>query len=222
MQSGDRLAESGFTLVGLLVVVAIVNIALAVAMTSWVTLDRRAREAELIFRGEQIVRAIACYGSQNAGAPLERLGQLVEVGCLRREYGDPMSRDGEWRILTQQDLADGTIAQLLGLATPGEGDEASDNAGGDPAAGLGSQIGGLSLGQGGGRGQGGGMGQRSGVGRATGLGADRAGLGGAGMGRGAGGNVIIGVVSRSPDDSLRLYRGRARYGEWVFLADGTS
>ena len=106
--------DTGFTLVGLLIVVAIVNLVLAAVVTSWVTLDRRAREAELLWRGQQIARAIDCYNRDNGTEPLERLEQLVQADCLRRVYRDPMSKRGQWRILTQQDLAYGTIAALLG------------------------------------------------------------------------------------------------------------
>ncbi|NKB87427.1 MAG: hypothetical protein GKS06_04320 [Acidobacteria bacterium] len=123
-------AEDGYTLVGLLIVVAVVNISLAVAVTSWRTLDQRAREAELIWRGEQIAQAIACHAATAAGEPLENLEQLVESNCLRRLYRDPMSTDGEWRVLRRSDIADGTIAALRGesIADPSN---AGEEVGGD-------------------------------------------------------------------------------------------
>ena len=200
--------EAGFTLVGLMVAVAIVNLALAAAVTSWVTVDRRAREAELIWRGQQIARAIDCYSAANTAQPLERLEELVEVGCLRRVYGDPMVRDGEWHILTQQDLADGTIAALLGLADPSQeaGEAAVTGALGEGGSAIGAQLGAP------------GFGQQSGGGRAPG-----AGLGGGRLGAGvAGSRTLIGVVSTSLEEGLRTYQGRTRHGEWVFLAAGTS
>lgn len=113
--------EAGYTLVGLMVAVMVINIMLAAAATSVVTVDRRAREAELIWRGQQIARAIDCFRATAAGEPLERLEQLVQESCLRRLYADPVARDGQWRILTQQDLADGTIADLLGVTQPTPG-----------------------------------------------------------------------------------------------------
>lgn len=122
--------EEGYTLVGLMVAVMVVNIALAVAATSAVTVHRRAQEAELIWRGQQIVRAIDCYRAGDAGEPLEKLEQLVEADCLRRVYADPIAEEGAWRILTQQDLSDGTVAALLGLPATTTG--GGQGAGGGP------------------------------------------------------------------------------------------
>lgn len=119
----ERGSEAGFTLVGLMVAVIVVNIALGVAVTSVVTIDRRAREAETIFRGQAIAKGIACYRAAEQSAP-ESLAQLVEADCLRREYADPMSDDGQWRLLTEQELRDGTVAALLGQE-PLEGEEDS-------------------------------------------------------------------------------------------------
>ena len=115
MQRPCGYSESGYTLVGLMVLVAVINVSLAVAVTSTRTLGRRAHEAELIWRGQQIERAIGCYEQANAGQLLTRLEQLVETDCLRRVYRDPMVSDGRWRILYQQDVADGTVATLLGV-----------------------------------------------------------------------------------------------------------
>lgn len=173
-------SEAGYTLVGLLLAVAVVNVAMGVAATSWVTLDRRAREAELIWRGQQIVRAIGCYQAGDAGEPLERLEQLVEAGCLRREYPDPMSADGEWRILRQSDAQDGTLAELQGLpAVDAEGP-------------LGTAFGSATTGL---------TGQESPF--QTGPG---------------GGNAIIGVMSTVEGPTQRVYAGRDRYEQWLFLA----
>jgi hypothetical protein len=38
----------------------------------------------------------------------------------------------------------------------------------------------------------------------------------------AGGAPIVGVVSRSNGESLRLYNGRGRYNEWAFVATATA
>ena len=134
--------ESGYTLVGLMVVVAVVNLSLTVAVTSWRTVDRRAREAELLWRGEQIVRAIACHRALASSGALERLEQLVEVGCLRRLAPDPMSRDGEWRVLRRSDLVDGTIARMLGTEAQATGESAAPRTGASFAERLAGTVGG--------------------------------------------------------------------------------
>lgn len=189
--------ERGYTLVGLVIAVAIVNVSLAVAVTSWTTIDRRASEAELIWRGQQIGRAIACYQANSPTQPLTKLEQLVEANCLRRLYSDPMVKDGKWRILTQQDVQDGTVAALTGQAAP----DAATSQPGMP-------------GMQGGQGTAQAFAQRQGT---------RPGLSGlfqrSQMRLSAGGaDAIVGVVSRSEATGLRSYSGRQKYGEWVFLA----
>lgn len=201
--------EAGYTLVGLLVAVAVVNIALAVVVTSWRTVDTRAREAELIWRGEQIARAIACHGATEATEPLENLEQLVESNCLRRLYGDPMTRDGKWRILRQIDLTDGTIAALQGqplLQLDGTTATATSGAMGA----LGSAAAPESSAS---------PGARSGV---PAISLDRPSLqGGLSSGASAGGvgssNTIIGVMSATQGPATRLYRTYDKYESWLFL-----
>ncbi len=193
--------DAGFTLVGLLIAVAVINVTMMVAVTSWVTLDKRAREAELIFRGQAIAGAISCYQQNNAGQPLQRLDQLVETSCLRRLYRDPMVKGGEWRILRQEDLANGTIAQLLGLETE---QDAGQNAAVPP---LGIQVE-LQLGPA----------NAGGTGRGTAavLLQVRARL--PMRPASSSDQQIIGVVSTSKASGLREFRTRRSYGEWVFLA----
>jgi hypothetical protein len=201
-------------------------------VTSWRTLDQRAREAELIWRGEQISRAIRCYAAASAGEPLEDLEQLVEASCLRRVYPDPMVPDGEWRILRQSDQTDGTIAALQGQPVPGEDGEAltlgagqngslggstTGNAGGSPAGNSG-QFGQMAPGTQSGPGF-----QTPGsTGAGTGAGADRGRLQrmtlqriGTGV---SGGDAIIGVMSAKTGTTLRKYGQFETYESWLFLA----
>ncbi len=200
MQQPDGGGESGYTLVGLMVAVAVINVSLAVAVTSTRTLGRRAREAELIWRGEQIARAVGCYEQASTGQPLTRFEQLVETNCLRRLYRDPMASDGQWRVLRQQDVADGTIAALLGAGV-------DDN---DAAAGLASNAGPVDQGSADDRG-----------GLATGVASSATTIGRSTLrvaSAGAGGeNAIVGVVSHSAETSLRVYGDRTKYSQWVFV-----
>ena len=221
MRLSDRGDESGYTLVGLMVVVAVINVSLAVAVTSTRTLGSRAREAELLWRGQQIARAIGCYEQANNGQPLIRLEQLVEANCLRRVFRDPMVRDGQWRVLRQQDVADGTVAALLADEV-GDGNSPADGSGGigltaqsSAAGGLGNSSGAaaglgatsMTLGQ-----------QRPGVtsGSVAGRLPGRSSTLTAGS-RGADDNRIVGIVSSSGEDSLRVFGGKAKYSQWVFL-----
>ncbi len=99
----------GFTYVGLLLVVALAGVALAGAGTLWSTSTRRDREAELLFVGEQIQRAITSYYDQGpAGvkqfpAKLEDLLQDRRFPTTRRHlrkvFVDPVTGLREWGIV---------------------------------------------------------------------------------------------------------------------------
>jgi len=100
----SRRREAGYTLIGLLVALAVINVALGVAVTSWVTLDRRAREAELLWRGRKYVRALRCHQEETGGLPTE-LDELVESDCIRRLWADPMTDGGDWELIRRGDVA---------------------------------------------------------------------------------------------------------------------
>ncbi|MFQ5743793.1 MAG: type II secretion system protein [Acidobacteriota bacterium] len=117
---GRGARAGGFTVLGLLVLVAIVNVTLALAATSWVTIDRRAREAELIWRGQQYVRAINCYQRDKGEAPTD-LEDLIEADCIRRLWPDPMSKDGEWQVIRASQAraaGDGSRGSAVGAQGP--------------------------------------------------------------------------------------------------------
>ena len=103
------LRARGFTYVGLLLVVALAGVALAGAGTLWSTATRRDREAELLFVGEQIQRAITSYYDQGpAGvkqfpAKLEDLLQDRRFPATRRHlrkvFVDPVTGLREWGVV---------------------------------------------------------------------------------------------------------------------------
>ena len=79
---------------GLLVAIGTMGVMLSVAMPTWNHLAKREREAELVFRGEQYMRAIELYQRQFVGAYPDDLETLVEQRFLRRVYED--SDDRGW------------------------------------------------------------------------------------------------------------------------------
>lgn len=86
----------------------------------------RDREAELVFRGEAIARAIRLYQLRTGGYPTS-LDQLMAIRprILRRLYKDPMTKDGEWRkIYAVQPGATGdtTGLPIIGVASKSEED----------------------------------------------------------------------------------------------------
>lgn len=147
--SGRR---DGYALAALLAGLAVMGILTSAALPVWRQAAQRERELELVFRGEQYVRAIDLYQRVYAGAYPPDVDTLVEQRFLRRRYRDPMVADGEFRIVYQAEAS-----EAFGAAV---GDRT-------PAAGL-----------------------RGGV---------------------------IGVVSRSEQDAIRIYNGRTKYSEWAFL-----
>jgi len=102
----DGWKVGGFTYPGLLILVVITGIALTSASRYWSTAARREKEAELLFRGDQIKKAIESYynsapnGQQKYPRILQNLlkdnrHQIIKRH-LRKIYQDPMTKDGEW------------------------------------------------------------------------------------------------------------------------------
>jgi type II secretory pathway pseudopilin PulG len=83
----------------LLVAIAVMTVMLSVAMPVWRHEMQREREAELVFRGEQYVRAIDLFQRKYAGALPPTIDLLVTERFLRKKYKDPMTDDGEFRIV---------------------------------------------------------------------------------------------------------------------------
>lgn len=96
--------EAGFTYLTVLVLVMVMGVALSGTGRYWSTTMKREREAELLFRGDRIRRAIEAY-HRFGGWPRE-LAELVEDRrvpvvrrFLRKVYPDPMTEDGDWTLI---------------------------------------------------------------------------------------------------------------------------
>lgn len=186
----DERGERGASLVALLAGMTIMFILMSAAVPSWKYVMKDAREEELLFRGEQIASAIERYQRKTGQLP-PNLEILVQQRYLRKLYKDPFAKDGKWR-----------------LVRPGEPILPPD------VEGLGGKGSGSSTGPGGGL-QGPGIRQPTVttlVGSAPQAGAT---IGGAIT---SGGGGIMGVASLNKDKSLRMFNGRTRYSEWLFMA----
>jgi type II secretory pathway pseudopilin PulG len=106
--------QRGYTYIGLLIFVAILGTGLAVAGTLWRTEVQREREAELLFDGQQIVRAITIFYERTPAGQRPRfpkdLAELLEdrrspvtQRPLRRIYLDPMTGKPEWGLVPAPD-----------------------------------------------------------------------------------------------------------------------
>ena len=180
----------------LLAVLAIMSLLLSVALPAWRHAAQREREAELIFRGEQYARAIMLYQRQTPGAYPPDVETLVEGRFLRRAYRDPMTPDGEFRLILQS-----ASAGSSGPRAAGRAGDPGGNAGGDSRTLR----------------QGNEAGARPGFLQGVRPFGDR--------GRDTPGGVdgnIVGVVSRSEQTSIALYKGRSKYSEWVFVNEGSA
>jgi len=86
-------------MVALLVAISVMAILMTAAMPAWHTMAQREKEAELVFRGEQIARAIGLYQRRFANAPAPSVDFLVEQRFLRKKYKDPIAND-DFQVLT--------------------------------------------------------------------------------------------------------------------------
>jgi len=90
-------------MVGLVAMVAIMMILSGQAVQEWTDILRRDNEAEMMFRAQEITRAIFRFQQANGRLP-SKLEELMEPGpkgeyFLRRMYDDPLVPDGEWGVL---------------------------------------------------------------------------------------------------------------------------
>lgn len=97
--------QKGFTYVGFLIFVAVAAAGLAGYGEIASHATQREKEAELLFRGEQIRDAIASYYRKEQRYP-QALAELLEdkrfpmpVRHLRRLYRDPMSGEADWGMV---------------------------------------------------------------------------------------------------------------------------
>jgi len=130
---GGQGGQRGYAMAALLVSIGVMMVVMTVAMPVWRTQAQREKEAELIFRGEQIARAINLYMRKMGGGNYPpSLDVLVQGRFLRKKYKDPMTKDGEWDVI----LAAGGV--------PGQGGQPQQTPGigpgriGAPATGLGA------------------------------------------------------------------------------------
>jgi type II secretory pathway pseudopilin PulG len=184
-----KTGEDGYAMAALLAAMASMAIMLSAAMPVWKTTATREKEAELIFRGEEYVRAIGRF-QRRTGALPPSIDALIDGKYLRKKYKDPITND-DFQVLS--------AAQAAALQS-GPGGRGQQPQQGQPQSGARAGAGFQQTNPGGG---GGGFQLTNPAG------------GFAQTGTVAGG--IIGVVSKSTETSFRLYNNRQRYNEWAFV-----
>jgi len=209
----------------LLVAMSIAAILMTVAMPVWKQMAQREKEEELIFRGQQYVRALRLFSTKYANASPPTLDVLVEQRFIRKKFKDPITNDDFQPILAGQAVPGSSSPQNGRGGNQGRGNNGANSGAGTGTFGSDSSSSGSRFGNGisgafgnnsgnnvGGQGQGG----------ARGVGSSTPG-GGSGSfspigtpGAGSTGGVI-GVVSKSTEKSIRFFNGRNHYNEWAFI-----
>ncbi len=221
VSTARRRQQAGYTLLMVVFMVAAMIIAAAAAAPNILTQGRREKETEMVWRGQQYVRAIGLYYRKFGKYPTkveDLTKQTNGVRFLRQAYTDPMNKDdGSWRFIYV-----GPNGQLIGslrqtsllqtaLTTPGVGALSALGGGLQPLSPPALTTG---ANQAPGIGQ---PGQQQNPAAAPNtLQSQLQPLTGPVLG----GN-IIGVGSKMKQPSLRIYLGGETYQEWEFIWNPT-
>ena len=116
MSQKNKQIAGGFTYIGLLLGIAMMGFFMAAVSEVWYTAVKREREAELLFAGDQIRRALTRYAISAPGGERypRRLEDLLRDPrhplprrYLREVYRDPMTASGEWGLIKTGDFITG-------------------------------------------------------------------------------------------------------------------
>lgn len=142
-----RTCQRGYAMAALLVGLSIMAVLLTMAMPVWKTVVKREKETELIWRGEQYVRAVELFKRKYANAFPPNLDILLNERFLRKKYKDPMTADGEFQLLyAGSQAAPGApgavgVAPQVGQAGRPAGSTSLDGGGQGPAGARGGITG---------------------------------------------------------------------------------
>jgi type II secretory pathway pseudopilin PulG len=207
--------QGGYAMVALLIMMAVMAVTMTVALPAWSTMARREKEAELVFRGEQYARAIVLFQRKYAGAFPPTIDVLVNERFLRKKFKDPITNDDFKTIGVGEAVSTAQTTNPLSpsgagtrgapptavTTTPQGGGRATFTLGGTAAPAQGAQTGGRSTFT---------IGGTTVAGRGGGIGVAGASAG------------IMGVTSKSTDESIRQYNGADHYNQWLFIATQAS
>ena len=136
--------EHGYNLVMLMIIVTLLNVALAASLPLWSHVIQRDKEEELISRGFQYVEAIRVFQDRFQRPPI-RLEELIEVKprSIRRLWKDPMTEDGKWAIIPLNAGAPVTPQNPEGQPPPQQDPDGRGEEPENPSEDLGGGIGGI-------------------------------------------------------------------------------
>lgn len=118
--------QRGVTYIALLLAVAITSGAAAAGASVWSQMQRREREKQLLWAGDQIRRAILAYSQTGGDGPNRYPAALQDLlldnrsaaprRYLRQVYEDPMSRSTDWGLIRNaQGRIVGVYSQARGV-----------------------------------------------------------------------------------------------------------
>jgi type II secretory pathway pseudopilin PulG len=157
-----RLRDEGYAMASLLVSMALMGLFMTVAMPVWRHANQREKEAELIFRAGQYVRAIELFRRRYANAYPPNTDVLIQQRFLRKKYKDPIT-GGDFKFLSQLEMQAAGGAVVPGQQQRMPGREAAP--------------------------------QREATAQ------------------------IAGVASRSTATSIRIFKNRQQYNQWIVTPD---
>ncbi|MBI4443801.1 MAG: hypothetical protein HY649_10550 [Acidobacteria bacterium] len=101
VKSRQRSGEEGYILLVLVLFTALLVIGASRILPKAVFQGQREREEELIFRGMEYQRAIQSFVRKFGRYPntVEELEETNKLRFLRKQYRDPMTEEGEWRLI---------------------------------------------------------------------------------------------------------------------------
>jgi type II secretory pathway pseudopilin PulG len=221
-----RRCDRGYAMAALLVAMSVMAIVLSTAMPVYQTVARREREAELVFRGEQYARAIALFQRKYGNQLPPDVDVLIDQKFLRKKYKDPIT-GGDFQYLGADSPE---LAQAMST-TPQQALDALRGGGAGATGGRGTPLGAAAT-SAAGRGatqqtppQ---SSTQSSFGRGTPMGAQgmpaaRNPFSSAAQAANAQpGGGILAVASKSTQTSFRIYNGKNKYNEWLFMATAAS
>jgi type II secretory pathway pseudopilin PulG len=199
--------QNGYTLAGVLVLIAIMSIFMAMSVPIWDRIKQRENEDELVFRGTEYVEAIARYHKRFNSYPPD-LKTLFDQKFVRKLYKDPMTESGEWKVLHPDSLVQTGVAGQIeqpGAAKPDDKDKTKDqdkskdkdkdkDKSENQSPGLNPTL----------------KDQDEDEAESDSDQGIRDDLKEVSLG------PVVGVVSRSKKSSLRIYNGQSTYNKWIF------
>jgi type II secretory pathway pseudopilin PulG len=191
--------RSGYVLMAIMFFMTLWIVSLLATAPAIKAQIQRDREEEMIHRGAQYSRAIKKYFKKFGRYPtsLDQLKETNNVRFLRKEYKDPMSTDGKWRLLHIGDVKIGS-ASNVGTPVP-----AMSTMGGSAS----------NMGQSGQSTLGGVPGMSAPGNSASSMISSTTAIGG---------GTIIGVASVSEKQGLHEFNEKTHYNEWYFVYDPTT